>query len=423
MNRMNKLVSGSLQRQPLGPHLDVDTLAAFAESTLGRPERQQTLAHLAECSDCREILYLAQPDSATAQDVVAYRPNRITHFALRWGAVAASLVIVAGGLFITRHELFRSEHLISEQQKSVQKPASPAYYDKLADKKAPSEFDSVRNAEAVAGPKPLSAAVTKTRPAEKHMTAKPQANMSFDESGQVRVLNERESPGAVSGPREASGMDANDVVTKADKKSKQRDDSASTSAPSAATMNAVGGYVGENKIDSKDMPSAANERVEVSAAAPIIETESEQATGTGYAKLEASRQKPSDTRAFKQNGALVKALAAPLANWGLSPNGGVQRSFDAGKTWQSVAVGDKGDIFGAVFSSGTQVWVGGTAGALYHSADSGLTWTKVIPATAGEKLQSDVRHIEFSDPQTGAVTAANGETWLTSDSGQTWRRK
>jgi hypothetical protein len=421
MHRLNKLVSASLTRQPLGPHPGADTLAAFAESALGRPERQQTLAHLAECADCREILYLAQPDSATAPDVVAYRPNRITHFALRWGAVAASLVIVAGGLFITRHEFFRSEHLISEQ-KSVQKPASPAYYDKLADKKAPPEFDSLRNAEAPATRKQLSAAVTKgraaekTRPVEKHMTAKPQANMSFEESGQVRVLNEKQSPGT------GSGMDANGLSVQADKKSKQRDDSGSGNAPSSATTAyAVGGDVAENELDSKDMPHATNESVEVPAAAPTIQTESEQATETGSAKLEASREK-SDTRVFKQNGALSKALALPVAQWELSTNGVVQRSLDAGKTWQIVAV-DGNSRFDAIFSSGTQVWVGGTAGALYHSIDSGLTWTKLVPATAGQKLQANISHIEFSDSQNGTVMATNGETWLTSDGGQTWHRK
>jgi hypothetical protein len=421
MNRLNKLVSASLKRQPLGPHPGADTLAAFAESALGGPERQQTLAHLAECADCREIIYLAQPDSAAAQETVAYRPNRVTHFALRWGAVAASLVIVAGGLFITRHEFFRSEHLISEQ-KSVQKPASPAYYDKLADKKAPPEFDALRNAEAPTTRKQLSAAASKgraaekTRPAEKHMTAKPQANMSFDESGQVRVLNEKQSPGT------ASGMDANDVVAKAEKKSKQRDDSAPANAPSAGpAANAVSGYTAD-RIDSKGTPHSTSGSVEVTSEAAALQAESEQVAGAGSAKLESSRQKQSDTRAFKQNGALLKALALPVAQWELSTGGAVQRSLDAGKTWQIVAVDGNGR-FDAIFSSGTQVWVGGAAGALYHSTDSGLTWTQVIPAAGGQKLHSDVSHIEFSDPQAGAVTAANGETWSTSDGGQTWRRK
>ncbi|HEY2845778.1 MAG TPA: zf-HC2 domain-containing protein, partial [Bryobacteraceae bacterium] len=303
MNRLQKLVSGSLKQQPLGPHPGADTLTAFAEDALGRPERQQTLAHLAECADCREILYLAQPDSSAAQETIAYGPNRVTHFALRWGAVAASLVIVAGGLFITHHDFRTSPHAVSEQ-----KPAPPAYYDKLADKKAPPELDSLRNPETPAQ-KQLSAAVTKTRPAEKHMTAKPQANMSFDESGQVRVLNQRETPGEMSARSPASEMNANALIAGEEKKGKERDDTVSSNAPSSApTPNAVSGYVAGGRIDSKDVPRATSETVEVSAATPAIETQTAQAVATESAKLEASRQKQSDTRAFKQSGALVKAL-------------------------------------------------------------------------------------------------------------------
>ena len=405
MDRLNKLVSEGLKRQPVGPHPGADALAAFSGIALGHPERQQIVEHLAACADCREILYLAQPDLATTQPAVVYRPNRITHFVLRWGAVAASLVIVAGGLFITRHDFFLGK------QKASQQP-TPAYDDKLAEKKAPLEFDSVRNAEPPAAPKQLSAASTKTRPAEKHMTAKPQADMRFDESGQVRVLNERETAG------EASGTDANGLIAQVDKKIKQRDDQASANAPSAA--GAVVGHVAENRVAAKDMPSATSESVEVTSETPVVQTKREQVVGTGSAMADASQN---DLQAFKQNGALFKTHVLPLAQWQLCVEGAVRRSFDSGKTWQSVVVDGNGTGFRAIFSSGAQVWVGGAAGALYHSTDSGLTWAKVVPATAGQKLQSDVSHIEFSDPETGAIITSNGETWMTSDGGQTWRRK
>jgi len=43
-----------------GNHPDSDQLNAFAEYVLPEHERLETLAHLAECADCRQIVFLAQ---------------------------------------------------------------------------------------------------------------------------------------------------------------------------------------------------------------------------------------------------------------------------------------------------------------------------------------------------------------------------
>ena len=66
MGVLGKLVSGRLQAQAAGPHPDPDVLAAFAENALLQAERAQLLQHLGACHNCREILYLAAPDSAAA---------------------------------------------------------------------------------------------------------------------------------------------------------------------------------------------------------------------------------------------------------------------------------------------------------------------------------------------------------------------
>lgn len=43
-----------------GNHPDADQLNAFAEHVMPEHERLETLAHLAECADCRQIVFLAQ---------------------------------------------------------------------------------------------------------------------------------------------------------------------------------------------------------------------------------------------------------------------------------------------------------------------------------------------------------------------------
>lgn len=43
-----------------GHHPDADQLSAFAERAMPEQERRETLAHLANCPDCRQIVFLAQ---------------------------------------------------------------------------------------------------------------------------------------------------------------------------------------------------------------------------------------------------------------------------------------------------------------------------------------------------------------------------
>ncbi|MGH9509145.1 MAG: zf-HC2 domain-containing protein, partial [Terriglobales bacterium] len=54
--RLQALASG-----PVGLHPDADLLTAFCERTLTETERQQVIAHLALCADCRDAVALATP--------------------------------------------------------------------------------------------------------------------------------------------------------------------------------------------------------------------------------------------------------------------------------------------------------------------------------------------------------------------------
>jgi len=118
---------------------------------------------------------------------------------------------------------------------------------------------------------------------------------------------------------------------------------------------------------------------------------------------------------------LFNAMAV-AARWTISLAGKVQRSFDQGKTWQNVAVGN-GAKFRAVSALGFEIWAGGDKGLLYHSSDGGVIWSKVKPTFEGSNLTSDVVGIEFTDAQHGKVTTENGEVWMTSDGGLNWQKQ
>jgi photosystem II stability/assembly factor-like uncharacterized protein len=77
----------------------------------------------------------------------------------------------------------------------------------------------------------------------------------------------------------------------------------------------------------------------------------------------------------------------------------------------------------SVSSDATEVWAGGSAGALYHTVDGGNRWARVVPSQAGVLLAGDIIAIQFSDPRNGIVTTSTAEVWTTVDAGQTWRKQ
>ena len=111
-----------------------------------------------------------------------------------------------------------------------------------------------------------------------------------------------------------------------------------------------------------------------------------------------------------------------MPRWTLSADGALQRSFDSGKTWQTIPVASN-VVFRALAANDSDIWVGGAAGALYHSSDAGQHWTRITPVAEGKSLSADIVAVEFSDPQHGKLITANRETWSTSDAGKTWQRQ
>ena len=82
---------------PVVNHPDADALTAFAEQSLPASERSTVLEHLARCSDCREVIALALPptEEVTAAATLPVRSGWLTWPVLRWGLVAAAIVIIA----------------------------------------------------------------------------------------------------------------------------------------------------------------------------------------------------------------------------------------------------------------------------------------------------------------------------------------
>ena len=196
-------------------------------------------------------------------------------------------------------------------------------------------------------------------------------------------------------------------------------------------------------------PGSVSETVEVTSAQSQLQTDVTSVGGpiTNRESLQA----PVNGRNFTQ---LASTSTGPLPRWTISAAGTLQRSFDQGNTWQNVDVNATGGAattlevvakasrakekdadkkalnrqiatptFRAVAAAGSEVWAGGSGGALYHSLDSGGHWTRVAPSSAGSVLTGDVLTLEFPDPQHGKVTTSTPEVWTTTDAGQTWQKQ
>ncbi|MGA9965479.1 MAG: YCF48-related protein [Terriglobales bacterium] len=148
-------------------------------------------------------------------------------------------------------------------------------------------------------------------------------------------------------------------------------------------------------------------------------------------RAKAAESQDAESMKATGNAVQVEGSTAPVVplvstnlppRWTLSSDGTLQRSRDSGRSWQTIQVADN-TIFRALAANRLEIWVGGAAGALFHSSDAGQHWTQVRPVANGEALADDIIGVEFTDTLHGKVTTSVQEIWITVDAGQTWQKQ
>lgn len=375
MQQLPKFVRGRLARPNPGPHPDPDLLTAFAEQSLAGGQRGYVLEHLANCTECRDIVFMALPEAAAAQVVIT--PQRKSWIAaLRWAAVACVVVV---GAAVGIHYTHQAPQQSAKLRESV-----------------PAQAPAAQKVEAPAQPQ---VTAKLEPPVNAEIAARPQAKQAHAASSQNTDRLEKKSNADT--PSVAARRDeafANSPVPSA----------APTAAPATTASNEaveVSGDVAQAQPESKSAP-------EIAEAVPGKAKEPMRSSGAAMLAMK--------TGSFAKKAAANNRAVAGTPRWTLSSDGTLQRSFDSGASWQKVALPTSA-VLRALAASASEIWVGGSAGALYHSADAGTHWTRIRPMTAGKSLTADVIGIEFADPQHGKVTTANQEIWTTADGGQNWQ--
>ena len=114
----------------------------------------------------------------------------------------------------------------------------------------------------------------------------------------------------------------------------------------------------------------------------------------------------------------VPSVAVARPHWHINALGQPERSFENGE-WQPVFLNEKSKMrVISVFNE--EVWIGGENSRLYHSTDSGVSWTQIaLPGKDGR--EHSIAHIHFQTAQSGTVESDDGTVWITSDGGSTWK--
>jgi hypothetical protein len=439
-------------------HPDADLLAGFTEKSLTQRERTRVLEHLSQCGDCRDVALLAsvQPDSASA----AARAARSTVFrwpVLRWGTVAACVVIVSAAVVL------RYERSARTPTTATTKPtqSSPVPTEKVAaDRASQSTESSGKTADASRAVKQPARSATATGRLIANSKSESQA------AGSLAIHGQSVPTGYGQAIRADLGGTVLDLSGAAVANAEVTAINVRTVQVTPGSTNATGQYrfedlpIGNYRITVKasgfrtttelaeltlNKPSAVNvilapgdatETVEVEAAASAVNTEvaeltperAKDAMGTPLKSKAAS----SSTMAAGANDYSLSARARSPAvlqkavtltpRWTLSPDGVLERSLDAGGTWETISV-PATSALRALAAMGHDIWVGGAAGALYHSSDIGQHWVQITPTVDGKALTADVIGVTFTDATHGKLTTANDETWTTSDAGQSWQKK
>lgn len=464
MQNLPQIVRDRLRaKTAAGDHPDANVLTAFAEKLLPESERSVVFEHLARCGNCRDVLALALPQPEPAAVTVPVRSGWLTWPALRWGLAAAGIVaIVSFGVVQYQRQQPASVAQNARAPESavtqpVQTPAPPVTDESRSETQLENRTKSQ--------PVPLTPNGGSDKIASRTMAGKDSLNVRSPQAPPMRIPQPSSRPmGApfLLGPQrmgpnmpqqwqqQTRRMQALPSPTVADSKQQARGigGSAGSGASAAAATRVVEVETGGSEIAAAQTQEPGNQ------IQSDLQTLSRAKPAT-TAQTATAAPNPSSTPQIQA------ATAMSSTRWTINSSGGLQRSFDQGSTWHDVdinaapatsanlaAMPPAGvpvaktnfaetaqalkkstkavaapPIFRAVAANGNEVWAGGSAGGLYHSADSGDSWTRIIPASGGIALTGDVVAISFGDTLHGNVSTSTAETWTTNDGGQTWLRQ
>jgi Photosynthesis system II assembly factor YCF48 len=454
-------------------HPDPDVLTAFAELALPESERAVVLEHLARCHDCRDILALALPAITAVETVRAPLPSHsgwLRAPVLRWGVVAAGFAVLAVTGILQYPRL--QDHSYTADLRREKASA------------ANSQTAPADRADALAKPTPgTPGALAGSANSMPDNASRP--NAGAVDAGSALVPSTKEavaSPGYDTTAHSAAGAMKSPQLTAALRPraavagSFRNSPLAASAKQNSRLSRQQEGPASTGTVEGQSQLIAANPP-DQPASQPFQYEAKSQGQGVSQSTEERSFMDVTVDKAKAPSPAPAQQQTLLAPRWAISPTGGLLRSFDQGRTWaivdvnapfsganqmavvalqskkyqqataetsqleaqsqaesktlnKSRAMSQKAavpavsiPIFRAVSAAGLEVWAGGSAGVLYHSADGGQQWNRVVPAASGILLTGDIVSIAFTDSLRGQLTTSTAEFWFTIDGGQSWQKR
>ena len=354
-------------------HPDADALSAFAENALSAHQRETVLSHLAECADCRSIVYLAQEtaadDAALEDPVIAVTPARKPWFAgwrVLWPATALACAILI--TVVSRQSAHRGKESVAGNSASIAQ---------VEPKRATDEVGAAHSDDQVPG---KTESAQESRLAVHRPAASPMGSLD-EKSGKNVPVNGRQV--SATGAQESAGsavaggaLQAEpDAATVDAKKSAQIAGGVALGKASGASVVAapLGNHVAGSLFSAPAAPAANSANHPAEPPAPASPALRVQAIGP-----------PSEPRAIEAAHGNLEVSAASVV---LTDSSAAQPQFHLPSHLQAASA----------ITSGSMVLAVDTAGTLFASRDAGGHWKRIAPRWTGHAVR-----VNFAP---GSVTA------------------
>lgn len=422
--------------------VDSEALAAWVDGGLDATTRLATEAHVADCPRCQAIV--ATLIQSAPPELVAVPWWRTA--LVRWLAPMALATAATTAWFLLPTPTPMSPEGLPAQARNdapaFEAPSAPAAEDEsaLAKRAAPQEAPPSRfpgadapdaaarsKQEVAARPAPPSAppaTIADRLGAERDVRQGPGAPT---ETGAVALAPPRPAP-PVTQPSESTanalgqarreGREAERREGFAPVATNEQPQPAAKMAEAVAAAPQVAGGITAQAPPARNAPAAAPTAAPAPSAPPAFRAQAPgaagepQSAGTGASALGRSRLADAADAA----GTRVVIVAAPTARdrWRIV-GGRIERSTDAGVTWEGATVAGATDVISGASPAPGICWLVGRGGTILLTAE-GSRWQRVSAPT-----DEDLVSVSATSATSAVVTTRAGRRYTTINAGTTWR--